>query len=167
MGYEYDLSNNVLYINKNYVQAYDIEENEIGICGACGAHLLSISYHLFNDLIIVAKCSSCNLIFANIYDQDWVWLDEIVISHFLPENTQNRNAGCDNILQTDGESDISAGLKLLKSIPMKQLQTIFSPAEINAMFLRTKGDEYIRQYLYNARKKYGAFEDVFGITINI
>ncbi|HJH32421.1 MAG TPA: hypothetical protein C5S50_09675 [Methanosarcinaceae archaeon] len=165
MNYGYDLKNNVLYIDRNSIPAYNIEKNEIGVCSACAANLLSISYHSFDDLVIVAKCSSCNLISANIYNVDWIWLDEIVISHFLSENIQNENVGCG--LQEDRRSDVCANFKLLKNIPMKQLQTIFSPAEINAMFSRAKGDECVRQYLYNARKKYDTFENVFGITINV
>ena len=150
MDYGYDLKNNILHMGANQVPAYDIESNEIGVCSACGASLLSISYHSFdNSLIIVAKCSGCNSIYANVYNTDWIWLDEITISHFYSESTNN------------------ASFKLLNSIPMNQLQTIFSPAEVNAMFARAKGAECVRQYLYNARKKYGTFEEVFGITINV
>ena len=166
MGYGYDLKNNILHIGANQVPAYDIEANEIGVCSACGASLLSISYHSFDDrLIIVAKCSSCNSIYANVYNTGWTWLDEIVISHFLSDKDQEKNAGS-GTSQEDG-SDASTSLKSLTSIPMKQLQTIFSPAEVNAMFARAKGDECVRQYLYNARKKYDTFEDVFGITIDV
>ena len=166
MGYRYDLKKNILHIGADQVPAYDIEANEIGVCSACGASLLSVSYHSFDDsLIIVAKCSECNSICANVYNNDWTWLDEVVISHFSSEKDQDRGAG-GGTLKEDG-SDASVSLKLLNSIPMKQLQTIFSPAEINAMFARAKGDECVRQYLYNARKKYNSFEDVFGITIDV
>ncbi|MGP8320919.1 MAG: hypothetical protein ACT6FE_01130 [Methanosarcinaceae archaeon] len=166
MDYGYDLKNNILYIDRNCVQAYGIEENEIGVCSTCGAYLLSISYHSFDNLIIVAKCSRCNLISANIYDINWTWLDEIIISHFFSEIIKNKNTGC-GALHNEGGSNVGTGLKLIKNIPMKQLQTIFSPAEINAMFSRARGDKYVRQYLYNARKKYKTFEDVFGVNIDV
>ena len=167
MDYGYDLKNNILYIGANQVPAYDIESNEIGICSVCSASLLSISYHSFdNSLIIVAKCNGCNSIYANVYSTDWTWLNEVAISHFSSEKCQDTDAG-GSTLQKDGISDTNVSLKLLNSIPMKQLQTTFSPAEINAMFARAKGDGCIRQYLYNARKKYDTFEDVFGITINV
>ncbi|MDO9517542.1 MAG: hypothetical protein Q7J10_05765 [Methanosarcinaceae archaeon] len=147
------------------VPAYDIETNEMGVCSACGASLLSISYHSFDDkLIIVDTCPGCNSIYAHVYNTDWTWLDEIVISHFFSENNQGGDGGSGIIKERVGAS---VSFQLLNSIPMKQLQTIFSPAEINAMFARAKGDECIRQYLYNARKKYGTFDDVFGITINV
>ena len=165
MSYRYDLNNNILYIGADQVPAYDIEANEIGACSACGASLLSISYHSFDDkLIIVDKCPGCNSIYADIYNTDWTWLDEIVISHFISEKDQGGDAVGDTLKE---EADAGVSLKLLNGIPMNQLQTIFSPAEINAMFARAKGDECVRQYLYNARKKYDAFEDVFGITIDV
>ena len=50
---------------------------------------------------------------------------------------------------------------------MKQLSTIFSPAEIDAIFAKVRGEKYIRQYLYRARKKYDYFEEVFGIKIQV
>ncbi|MCL7410959.1 MAG: hypothetical protein M8350_04005 [Methanosarcinaceae archaeon] len=165
MSYGYDPENNILYIGADQVPAYDIESNEMGACSACGASLLSISYHSFGDkLIIVDKCPGCNSIYADIYNNDWTWLDGIAISHFFSEKDQ---AGNDSSGTMEEGSDVSKSLKLLNSIPMNQLQTIFSPAEINAMFARAKGDECVRQYLYNARKKYGSFDDVFGITIDV
>ncbi len=166
MDYGYDLKNNILHIGANQAPAYDIETNEIGVCSACGASLSSISYHSFDDsLIIVAKCPGCNSIYANVYSTDWIWLDEIAISHFSKEDL-GKNSSCGTSQEVE-KSSANATFKSLNTIPMKQLQTIFSPAEINAMFARAKGDDCVRQYLYNARKKYGTFEEVFGIPINV
>ena len=166
MSYGYDLKNNILHIGVNQVPAYETEANEIGICSACGASLLSLSYHSFNDsLIVVAKCVGCNSFSANIYNTDWTWLDEVSVSNVISETDQNMNG--DTITLKKEETGVSLSLKFLSDIPMNQLQTIFSPAEINAMFARAKGDDCVRQYLYNARKKYGSFEDVFGIIIDV
>ena len=166
MSYGYDLKNNILHIDINQVPAYEIESNEIGICSTCGASLLSLSYHSFDDsLIVVAKCVGCNSFYANVYNTNWIWLDEVSVSNIIFEKDQGMSGGV-TTLKKEGV-DVDASLKLLNNIPMKQLQTIFSPAEINAMFARAKGDECVRQYLYNARKKYNSFEDVFGITIDV
>ena len=166
MNFEYDLKNNVLCIDENHYSAYDIENNEVGICSSCGANLLSMSYHTFNEsLIIVSKCGNCELIYANIYDNNWVWMNEVVISHFL-DDVCNNDVKC-NSTECESNKNINEKLQSLNNIPMKQLTTIFSSAEITAIFARAKGDECVRQYLYNARKKYDKFEDVFGIKIDV
>lgn len=55
----------------------------------------------------------------------------------------------------------------LSKVPLNKLNTIFSPSEIEAMFSKSLGEKYVRQYLYRARKKYKKFQDVFGITLDI
>ena len=146
---EYGLENNVLHINGTEVRSYRLEENDIGTCNACESNLKTLSYHSFNNyILVVSMCSSCRSFNLIIYDNDWNWIHEVLISQFL-------------------ENDISDDLQILKSISQKQLQTIFSTTEITAMFNRAKGEKCVRQYLYNARKKYQAFEDVFGIKISI
>lgn len=166
MNFEYDLKNNVLCIDENQLPEHSIENNEVGICSSCGANLLSISYHTFNeDLVIVSKCGNCGLFYANIYDNNWIWLDEAVISHFS-DDICNNDAKC-NPIGCGSDDVINEKLQSLKNIPMKQLTTIFSSAEITAIFARVNGDECVRQYLYNARKKYDKFEDVFGIAIDV
>ena len=165
MNLEYDLKNNVLCIDKCQLPSHGVENNEVGICSSCEANLLSISYHTFNEeLVIVSKCGNCGLVYANIYDNNWAWLDEVVISHFS-DDICNNNAKC--AIERRSDDNINEKLKSLNNIPMKQLVTIFSPAEITAIFARAKGDECVRQYLYNARKKYDKFEDVFGIAIDV
>ena len=166
MNLEYNLKNNVLCIDKCQLPSHGVENNEVGICSSCEANLLSISYHTFNeDLVIVSKCGNCGLVYANIYDNNWAWLDEVVISHFS-DDTCNNDTKC-NSIECGSDENINEKLESLNNIPMKQLVTIFSPAEITAIFARAKGDECVRQYLYNARKKYDKFEDVFGIAIDV
>ena len=93
MDYGYDLKNNILHLCCNQAPANEYETNEIGVCSACGANLSSISYHSFDDsLIIVAKCPGCNSIYANVYSTDWIWLDEIGISHFSTEGLGNNSS---------------------------------------------------------------------------
>ena len=166
MNFEYDLKNNVLCSDENQFPAHGIENNEVGICSSCKANLLSISYHTINeDLVIVSKCDNCGLIYANIYDNNWAWLDEVIISHFLDGISKN-DVKCNSIVY-GSDDDLNEKLQSLNNIPMKQLKIIFSSAEITAIFARAKGDDCVRQYLYNARKKYDKFEDVFGIAIDI
>ena len=155
MEYKYNLKDNLLIIAKAEIPSYSLEENEIGVCITCESNLVSISYHSFeNNKIIVAKCPECGMMSANIYNIEWNWLEETSISQFFYSHQQN-------------DSKTSEDIKALENIPIKQLSTIFSPAEIDAMFAKARGEKYIRQYLYRARKKYDYFEEVFGIKIQV
>jgi len=156
MDYKYDLKNNILHIDGMQVPSYNLEENEIGVCSKCDSDLVSVSYHSFNNtVIVVARCNACDVMYANIYDADWGWVDEVPTSQFFPSTRPQDNS------TTIGD------IEALESIPMKQLRTIFSPAEVDAMFAIARGKKYVRQYLYRARKKYGNFEEVFGFTLQI
>lgn len=147
--FEYELENNVLHVNGTEVKPYGLEDNDIGTCNACGSNLKTLSYHSFkDDILVVTKCTSCKRFTLIIYNKDWNWINEVIISQFL-------------------EHETSDDLLFLNSLSQKQLQTIFSPTEITAMFNRAKRKKCVRQYLYNARKKYQVFEDVFGIKISI
>ncbi|MEL4304593.1 hypothetical protein [Methanococcoides sp. LMO-2] len=175
-NYSYDLKENLFYAGERRIPAYELEENEIGTCGDCGSTITSLSYHELDDEFVIAgKCVNCGALSANIYDNDWNWVREVAISHFsipipadtsdniditIPDAREQKNKE----VQVSNEVD---DLEMLNSIPMKQIETIFSPTEIKAMFARAKGEKCTRQYLYNARKKYQAFEDVFGIKLTI
>lgn len=155
MEYKYNLKDNVLIIEKVEIPPYSLEENVIGICSSCELDLVSVSYHLFeNNEIIVVKCPECGMMYANIYDIEWNWLEEVPISQFFPSHQKN-------------DSNASEDIRILKNISMKQLSTIFSSAEIDAIFAKASGEKYIRQYLYRARKKYPDFEEVFGIKLQV
>ncbi|WP_135611860.1 hypothetical protein [Methanococcoides sp. AM1] len=172
-NYSYDLKENILYAGEKKVPAYELEENEIGTCGDCESTIISLSYHETDDEFIVAgKCTKCGILSANIYDPDWKWVSELTISHFsrpLSENNTEELSGTPLNAQDPKEAEMPEinGLELLKTIPMKQIETIFSPTEITALFARAKGEKCVRQYLYNARKKYQTFEDVFGVKLTI
>lgn len=175
-NYSYDLKKNILYSGAQRIPAYELEENDIGTCGSCGSTITSLSYHeLYDEFVIAGKCVNCGTLSANIYDNEWNWVREIAISHFsrsipadisentslmIPDAREQKNENSQEINEIND-------LELLNSIPMKQIETIFSPTEIKAMFARAKGEKCIRQYLYNARKKYHKFEDVFGIKFTI
>lgn len=172
-NYSYDLKKNILYAGERQIPPYELEENEIGTCGYCGSVITSLSYHeIEGEFIVAGKCINCGTLSANIYDYDWNWLNEIAIPHFSrpisednPDNVTERLPEAKDHEET--ETSEMDELELLNSIPMKQIETIFSPTEITAMFARAKGEKCIRQYLYNARKKYQTFEDVFGIKLTI
>ncbi|WP_440951949.1 hypothetical protein [Methanococcoides sp. FTZ1] len=172
-NYSYDLNNNIFYSGERQIPAYELEENEIGTCEKCQSTILSLSYHEIDDeFIVTGKCSICGNISANIYGHEWNWISEIFISHFFGQTPAQTTE--DSELQIPearkslkNEDNGIDDLELLNSIPMNQIETIFSPTEIKAMFARAKGEKCVRQYLYNARKKYKTFEDVFGIKIDI
>jgi hypothetical protein len=77
----YDLKNNILYIEKSQISAYNHEKNEMGNCSNCDAILISLSYHLIGEsIIVVTKCTFCGAFYANIYNSDWNWIDEVPVS---------------------------------------------------------------------------------------
>lgn len=155
MEYKYDLKDNVLIIGKLEIPPYSLEENIIGVCSTCESNLVSVSYHSSeNNKIIVGRCSKCEMMYANLYDVEWSWLEEAPISQFFSSHQQN-------------DPKANEDIELLENIPLKQLSTIFSATEIDVMFAKARGEKYIRQYLYRARKKYPDFEEVFGIKLQV
>ncbi|MDV0447110.1 hypothetical protein MsAg5_09840 [Methanosarcinaceae archaeon Ag5] len=64
-------------------------------------------------------------------------------------------------------SDIVSSADDLNQIPMIQLKSVFSEAEVEAMFAKANGEKPIRQYFHRAKKKYPVFEEIFGIKIDI
>jgi hypothetical protein len=172
-NYSYDLKENIFYAGDRRIPAYELEENDIGTCGDCDSTITSLSYHELDDKFIVAgKCINCGALSANIYDNEWNWFSEVAIPHFsrqIPASTaDNEDIKLPDAREPEQPLDQDIDdLELLNSIPMKQIEAIFSPTEIKAMFARAKGEKCVRQYLYNARKKYQTFEDVFGIKLSI
>lgn len=158
MESKYHLETGTLYINGYITPAYKFEKNEIGTCSTCNFEMLSISYHIYkNCYLVVTECVSCKKLYLNIFNNKWDWKNEV------PLGLLNSKSQKDNPNDIDGYNE----LEMLNNIPVKQLETIFSPTEIEAMFAKAHGDEYTRQYLYRARKKYKDFEDVFGIRLTI
>lgn len=164
-NYTYDTAKKILYID-HQIPAEEAEETEVGTCSDCRSPIISQSYHLIhNDSVVIGKCIKCGKLSANIYDKDWNWISEIPNTQFLEHDHElaiNASPGVLNNKDQD-RSDI----ELLNSIPENKLESIFSSTEIIAMFSRARGENCTRQYLYNARKKYQKFEDVFGIKIDI
>lgn len=156
---EYNLEKNLLWIADDLYRPEKYDIGDIGNCIQCGNELGTLSFHRLGTIYgIVAKCTSCNRLLLSLYDSDWSWCKEVDL---VPtKRVLDIRIGATEL------SDLS-GLDLLESIPENALKTIFSPREIEAMFSRAKGDKYVRQYLYNARKKYTRFADIFGILIDI
>lgn len=162
--YTYDIKKKTLHI-EHRIPAAESEENEVGTCSKCRSPIVSLSYHAIGkESIIVDKCTKCGKLSANIYDQDWNWVSEIPNSHF---SRYVAKAGTSTPMKNEVEDSQLSGIELLESIPEKQLETIFSSTEIAAMFARAKGESCVRQYIYNARKKYQKFEDIFGFQIEV
>lgn len=156
---EYNPEKHLLWIADElyYPEKHDV--GDIGYCIQCGNELRTLGFHIIGSHYgIVAKCTSCNRLLLSIYDSDWNWCKEmeLVSTNRVPSIRI-------------GASELSglSGYNLLESIPENALKTIFSPREIEAMFSKAKGEKYVRQYLYNARKKYARFAEIFGIFIDI
>lgn len=149
MDIKYDLENNVLQVDSIDLEPQSRDHNFIGVCSHCNSDVTSMSYHSYEDgMLVAAKCNSCDTIYAIMYDGDWNWQGEEPISYFFDIKNSN-------------------DLKVLDSIDKKKLATVFTPAEASAMYAKARGEKYVRQYLYRARKKYTDFKDLFGIQIDI
>jgi hypothetical protein len=149
MDIRYDVENNVVKVEDIDLFPQSLDINFIGVCSRCNSDVFSMSYHPYeNGMLVIAKCNSCDNIYGIIYDKDWNWQSEETISQFFDLKSSN-------------------DLKFLDSIDKKKLAAVFTPAEINSMYTKARGEKYTRQYLYRARKKYVDFEDLFGIKINI
>ncbi|SFM29884.1 hypothetical protein [Methanolobus profundi] len=149
MDIRYDIENNVMQIDDVDIHPHSLDTNFIGVCNNCNSDVSSISYHTYEEGMVVAgKCSLCDTIVAIMYDNEWNWQGEETISQFFDIKSSNN-------------------LKNLNSIDRKKLATVFTPAETDAMYAKARGEKYVRQYLYRARKKYADFEELFGIHINI
>ena len=154
MDYRYDLTDNNLCVGESRIPAYDLEENEIGNCSNCSSILVSLSYHSVSETnVVVTRCVSCRAFYANIYDLEWSWVDEIPLSLLpIPITISNK---------VINES------KELEKLPLIKLQAVFSRGELEALFARTRNETPIRQYLYRARKKYKLFEEIFEIRLEL
>lgn len=152
--YRYDLNEKTLYIEENRIPAYSLEKNEIGNCTACDSMLMSLSYHSAGENIaVITKCISCGAFYANLYDSDWNWVDEVQIT-LLPIPILISNP-------------VIYSWKELEAVPIKKLEAVFSKGEIEALFDRAKDKTPVRQYLYRARKKYDLFEEIFDLRLEL
>jgi hypothetical protein len=143
-----------LLVGESLASAYSSEENEIGNCTNCDSILVSLSYHFLGEKIaVVTKCVSCGSIYANFYDSEWNWVEEAPV-FLLP-------------IPIPISSQVVDDLKGLEATPMKKLEAVFSKGEIEALYARAKNETPIRQYLYRARKKYGVFEEIFDLRLEI
>ena len=166
MVYEYDAGNNTLYLDSVELPLHSQEENIIGTCSNCNSDVQSVSYHRRNDQnVVAAKCKSCSTFHAIVYDDVWNWLgEEHVSTSIKPDYADVKNEVSQTVPKTQPNTE---ELNYLNSIPLKKLSAVFSPAEIEAMFLKVSEQKYVRQYLYRARKKYHYFNELFDIIINI
>ncbi|WP_406661659.1 hypothetical protein V7O66_03845 [Methanolobus sp. ZRKC3] len=166
MVYEYDIDNSTLYLDSVELPLHSQEENVIGTCSDCNSDVMSVSYHVQDEKTVVgAKCNECNTIYAIIYDDQWNWLGEEVIS--TGSNPRHADVEKSVVTMSVDEPEDSPELIYLRSIPSNKLSAVFSPAEIEAIFSKASGKKYVRQYLYRARKKYQNFNDLFDTTLNI
>ncbi|MEZ5335256.1 MAG: hypothetical protein R2741_08480 [Methanolobus sp.] len=149
MDIKYDMESNVMQVDGIDFYPDNLESNFIGVCSSCNSDVNSLSYHSFDEGMIVAgKCTLCETVFAILYDDNWNWQGEIPISQFF-------------------NLKMSKELNTLEGIGEKKLAAVFTPAEIGALYAKARGEKYVRQYLYRARKKYMDFEDLFETRIDI
>ena len=166
MSYTYDPKNNIMFHKKTELSLDGLEQNLIGACSKCNADVVSVSYHSHDDqTAVAAKCTSCEQMYAIIYDALWNWVGE----HFIEINSSHDALQDPDSITTTSEyqEGLTDDLKVLEAIPKKKLQIVFTPAEIDTMFAKAAGKKHVRQYLYRARKKYNDFHELFDIYLNI
>lgn len=166
MSYTYDPKNNILFHEKTEIPLDGLEHNFIGVCSKCNADVFSVSYHTYDDrTAVAARCTSCEQMYAIIYDALWNWIGEHSIE-LNGSNDAEHDASSFEIFNGSLEG-LNDDLKALHAIPTKKLEAVFTPAEVDAMFAKAAGKKYVRQYLYRARKKYNHFYELFDVYINI
>ncbi|MBP1908543.1 hypothetical protein [Methanolobus bombayensis] len=149
MDIKYDIEKNVIQIDDVDLYPENLDRNFIGLCNSCDSDVISLSYHSYDGgMVVVGQCNSCESLYAIFYDEEWNWQGEESICDFFDLNNSNN-------------------IRLLNNIDRKKLETVFTPAETNALYAKARGEKCVRQYLYRARKKYNDFYDLFGIRINI
>ncbi|OBZ35216.1 hypothetical protein [Methanohalophilus sp. DAL1] len=153
----YSLPNKLLCIDDNrLIPPFEEEKNEMGVCSECEGPLFSFTYHNFQDYTaVVCRCDDCSLLRIILFDPAWEWVGEYPVS-IIDDASQNSV----NLVENKSISDIG-------NIAAVKLETVFSPREIEAMIQKSKGENYVRQYLYNARKKYSLFTELFGYYLEI
>lgn len=153
----YSLPNKLLCIDDDrLIPPFEEEVNEMGVCSECGGLLYSFTYHNFQDYnAVVCRCGDCSLLRVILFDPAWEWVGEYPVS--IIENASQDGI---NLVESDTIFDI-------ENIAAIKLETVFSPREIEAMIQKSKGQKYVRQYLYNARKKYPRFNELFGYSLGI
>lgn len=164
MSYTYDLQNNTLKADETELPLDNLEQNLVGTCSKCNADVISISYHLLDNwTVVAARCSACGRMYAIQYDEYWSWLGE----HPLREVTSVEQASDKPDLDEEENTEPSEELLALQAVPLKKLETVFTQAEIKALFAKASGKKHVRQYLYRARKKYSEFGELFDIYLRI
>jgi len=166
MVYGYDTGKSTLYFDSVELPPLSQEKNIIGTCTNCNSDVQSVSYHNHEkNNIVAARCVKCNLFNAIVYDTLWNWLgEESVSSDIISKIGSSGNKIIEPRIEATMDTE---ELHYLRSIPANKLSAVFSPAEIEAMFLKASEQKYVRQYLYRARKKYQDFNDLFDIMLNI
>ena len=174
MGYQYDLKKYCLFFDNTLLPLTDHDIDEIGTCFKCSGLLKSLSAHVNiniseknqNEKCLVSTCTKCSAVYVNIYDSEWSWLGDTEPELFESEMKLNTIIE-QEIFTIPVYNEIINTLEDLEKIPIEQLKIIFSEAEIQAIFQKARGQKNIRQYYHRAKKKYGKYEEIFGIKMNI
>jgi hypothetical protein len=131
-----------LIFEGNALEPISLEHNMVGFCSRCDQDMESLAYHRTESKWLVsANCRNDHLVLM-CYDRQWNW-------------------------QGDSDLEIYAEKESVSAIAGEKLQAVFTQAEIRDMIACQQGLPYTRQNLYRARAKYGKFEKLFGIKIDV
>jgi hypothetical protein len=150
--YRLNQEKKLLFFEGRKLEPRSVEENVAGFCSDCDGELWSIAYYQVSEgWLVASRCEGCDRMVLSRYDPSWSWEEDLD----LEAAEQERSAKEDS--KTSSISDL----------PKEQLEAVFTPAELRDMERCEKGEAYTRQNLYRARAKYGKFERLFGVRIDI
>ena len=181
MSYQYNFGKKILLFNGMLLPSIKYDVDEIGICIKCSNSLKLLSAHMNpadseNDKghnntdhkFLVSACIKCSSVFVNIYDSSWSWLadaePELINTEMLPDSPSDKK---EKVFKIPIYTEIINSPEELEKIPMEQLKTIFSAAEIQSIFHKANGEKTVRQYYHRAKKKYPKYEEIYGVRIDI
>jgi len=175
MTYQYNFEKSHLLLDGTPLPLIKYEIDEIGICLKCSSPLKLLSAHIDAPIsknktgqkFLVSVCTKCSSVYVNIYDVSWSWLADAEPELIDLEKTDITSGKKRKAFKIPVYTEIIDSSDGFEKIPMEQLKTVFSAAEIRAVLQKANGEKTIRQYYHRAKKKYSKFEEIYGIKINI
>lgn len=132
----------ILIFEGQRLEPLSMERNFVGFCSRCEEDLESIAYHGTESFWLVSACCKNGHMVLMRYDRQWKWQEDM---------------------------DLFAGKEnaAVSSLKREMLEAVFTAAEIRDMLACERKEAYVRQNLYRARAKFGKFEKLFGIKLDL
>ncbi|OPX78413.1 MAG: hypothetical protein A4E45_01212 [Methanosaeta sp. PtaB.Bin039] len=132
------------------IEPISLQRNSIGFCH-CGGELVSRAYFPWMGWAVAAACSDCHRLILLEYGTDWTWRKDTALEEVVDPG--------------DVDTQHPVEVVPVSAVPMEQLQSVFTRAEIRDLLALQEGRPYVRQNVYRARAKFELFERLFRIRI--